>query len=151
MLAGCEEQRMPTAGWIGVDLDGTLAHFQRQDDWDGSIGAPVLVMVDRVKRWLSAGRHVRIMTARVSAVAGVTEGPRDVEVQRQLIEAWCEEHLGVRLPVTATKDFHMVELWDDRAVQVIQNTGRAVVDVLGELADQAVAAALEATAVSSVG
>jgi hypothetical protein len=36
---------------------------------------------------------------------------------------WCEEHIGVRLPITCTKDYGMVELWDDRAVQVIPNTG----------------------------
>lgn len=130
-------------GWIGVDLDGTLAHYQRQEEWDGSIGVPVPVMVDRVKRWLAAGRDVRILTARVSAVDGVTDGPRDVDLQRDRIAAWCQEHLGVVLPITATKDYHMVELWDDRAVQVIQNTGRAVVEVLGDLAEHAVSAALD--------
>src|SRR5688500_10365465 len=110
-----------TAGWIGVDLDGTLAHFQRQDVWDGSIGAPVVAMTERVKRWLREGRDVRIVTARVASVDGVTDGPRDVDVQRALIADWCLAHLGQVLPITASKDYHMVELWDDRAVQVITN------------------------------
>ncbi len=39
------------------------------------------------------------------------------------IQAWCLEHVGEVLPVTPAKDYDMVELWDDRAVQVIPNTG----------------------------
>lgn len=34
--------------------------------------------------------------------------------------------IGRELPVTATKDFAMIELWDDRAVQVRMNTGEVV-------------------------
>ena len=52
-------------GWIGVDLDGTLARY---DGWKGPehIGEPLMPMVERVKAWLAEGREVRIMTARVS-------------------------------------------------------------------------------------
>ena len=51
-------------GWIGVDLDGTLAEY---DGWVGPqhIGKPVPLMVDRVKRMLDYGEDVRIFTARV--------------------------------------------------------------------------------------
>jgi hypothetical protein len=104
-------------GWIGVDLDGTLAHY---DEWEGLdvIGPPVAPMVDRVRAWLDAGIEVRIFTARVS-------GPADfAAASRSLIEKWCREHIGRALPVTATKDFGMFQLWDDRAVQVECNTGR---------------------------
>lgn len=132
---------MRTEGWIGVDLDGTLAMYRRVEEWDGSIGEPVVAMAARVKRWLDDGRDVRIVTARVAPVEGITDGPRAVDVQRELIEAWCEKHLGVVLPITAAKDYHMLELWDDRAVQVIQNTGRTLADFVGEIADQAVAMA----------
>ena len=40
-------------GWIGVDLDGTLAHY---DKWRGveHIGKPVPVMLERVKKWLES-------------------------------------------------------------------------------------------------
>ena len=101
-------------GWIGVDLDGTLAHYDR---WRGMehIGAPVVPMLLRVRQWLADGRSVRIMTARVS-------GP-DHTSARSAIESWCLKHLGVVLPVTNAKDFDMLELWDDRAVQVYPNTG----------------------------
>ncbi len=103
-------------GWIGVDLDGTLAHYD--DDWKGvdHIGAPNPLMVDRVKRWLQAGIEVRIFTARIS-------GGEALRVTN-VIERWCEKHLGEKLAVTNTKDFDMIELWDDRAVSVETNTGR---------------------------
>jgi len=105
------------AGWIGVDLDGTLAEYH---GWKGGhhIGNPVPPMVERVKEWVGRGIDVKIFTARVAP------GNPDEEVSRDEIAAWCLEHLGFRLPVTATKDYGMVELWDDRCVQIIPNTGR---------------------------
>jgi hypothetical protein len=115
-------------GWIGVDLDGTLAVYE---GWQGAhnIGAPIPLMVERVKDWVRQGINVRIMTARVFS-DGTPERNRDVEVSRDLIAAWCLEHLGFRLPVTCTKDYGMVELWDDRCVQVIPNTGQALRDFI---------------------
>lgn len=112
------------SGWIGVDLDGTLADYS---GWKGAthIGAPVPAMVARVKRWLAEGHEVRIFTARVTE-AGTLVGDRSRESTtevRQHIELWCKEHIGVVLPVTNVKDFGMVELWDDRAVRVVANTG----------------------------
>jgi hypothetical protein len=111
------ERLRQTGGWIGVDLDATLAHY---DGWpaDGGVGEPILAMVQRVVKWRSAGIEVRIMTARVSG-----EEYRDVEPQRAKIQAWSLKHIGEVLPVTCTKDFQMIELWDDRAVQVVPNTG----------------------------
>lgn len=106
--------------WYGVDLDGTLAHY---DHWRGidHIGAPIPLMLKRVKQWLSEGKEVRIFTARV---CGNPDRPRDVEQTLNYIEKWCFTHIGKILKVTAMKDFGMVELWDDRAVQVIPNTGQ---------------------------
>src|SRR5690349_18780615 len=53
------------SGWIGVDLDGTLAEYH---GWKGveHIGPPIPEMVARVKQWLAEGRDVRIFTARCS-------------------------------------------------------------------------------------
>jgi hypothetical protein len=117
-------------GWIGVDLDGTLAEY---DGWQGSdtIGAPVPAMVDRVKGWLVEGREVRIVTARAfpPTVATLTA--------RRVVEDWSLEHIGQALPVTCMKDFGMVELWDDRAVTVEANTGRALAPSKVELLDEA--------------
>ena len=117
------------SGWIGVDLDGTLAEY---GGWKGPghIGAPIAAMVNRVKRWVSEGREVRIFTARVDG-GGVAlsmgdpngEQCRDVDNVRAHIEAWCKEHIGVVLPITNVKDYGMIALWDDRAVHVKTNTG----------------------------
>jgi hypothetical protein len=100
-------------GWIGVDLDGTLAEYH---GWKGpeleNIGAPVPLMLERVKRWLAEGRDVRIFTARAS-----------IQEQVPPVIDWCRTHLGRPLPVTCGKDLAMVELWDDRAIQVVPNVG----------------------------
>lgn len=102
-------------GWVGVDLDGTLAYYP-EGSGINDIGPPIPAMLDRVKKWLGYGYRVKILTARlgdVHASAG----------QVKLIQDWCELHTGHRLEVTATKDYAMVELWDDRAVRVERNTG----------------------------
>ena len=110
-------------GWIGVDLDGTLAKY---DEWRGElhIGEPITNMVYRVRNWLARGREVRIFTARVTeGLTNLDGSPHDVSKVREAIEAWCETHIGQKLRVTNVKDYAMIELWDDRAVQVIPNTG----------------------------
>lgn len=100
-------------GWIGVDLDGTLALY---DNWisPDHIGEPIPAMVDRVKAWLGQGIEVRIFTARAYQAT-------DAEISH--IQDWAEAHIGHRLPVTCVKDSSMRELWDDRAVRVKANTG----------------------------
>lgn len=105
-------------GWIGVDLDGTLAHY---DHWRGldHIGLPVPAMLARVLRWREEGRDVRIFTARASHP---DEGTQAVRVIRE----WCLLYIGETLKVTYHKDFEMDELWDDRCVSVEKNTGRAL-------------------------
>lgn len=131
-------------GWIGVDLDGTLARY---DSWrgPGHIGVPILPMVARVKAWLDEGRDVRIFTARCFPfVEPITPGMSLYRAGRlgasedailnagksiEAIQDWCQLHLGRELTITCCKDFQMVELWDDRCRQVVTNTGEPV-DVL---------------------
>ena len=98
-------------GWIGVDLDGTLAEY---GGWIGpnNIGEPVPKMLARVKKWLSEGKDVRIFTARAY-----------IPEQVPPVKAWTKKWLGVELEVTNVKDFAMIELWNDRAIQIITNTG----------------------------
>lgn len=100
--------------WIGVDLDGTLAHY---DHWRGldHIGEPIPLMVKRVKRWLSLGLRVKIVTARAHP-----------EFCRSIVRAWCLEHIGVELEITNARDFEMTALWDHRAIQVEQNNGERI-------------------------
>lgn len=116
------------SGWIAVDLDGTLAEYHGCPK-DGSIGAPVPEMVERVNGWLAEGLEVRIFTARVWPIGtlhSVCEtGDRVVDAYKQYacIEAWCRCVFGVALPITCVKDYGMIQLWDDRVVQVKINTG----------------------------
>lgn len=91
-------------GGIGVDFDETLATFEGLH----TCGQPIARMVERVKRWLAEGKEVRIFTALVC-------GAVDVQHQVELVSDWCAEHLGTVLPVTATKDFSLDEIWDDKA------------------------------------
>jgi hypothetical protein len=122
-------QSNDTRAWHGVDLDGTLAHY---DGWKGiaHIGAPISAMRERVLLWLSQGKRVKIFTARVDGgnVAlsmGNKDGEahRDVAAVRRHIEDWCVKHLGQKLEITCKKDYAMECLYDDRAVQVVPNTG----------------------------
>jgi hypothetical protein len=129
------------SGWIGVDFDGTLAEY---GTWIGPdhVGKPVGAMLFRVKKWLADGREVRIFTARAFPLGCIepdtvlpnTAAADDLIVSRehvaaiavQAIREWCREHLGQVLTVTCVKDYGMVELYDDRAVQVRMNTGELV-------------------------
>ncbi len=108
-------------GWIGVDLDGTLAHYE---GWQGvdNIGAPIMPMVERVKSWLASGKTVKIFTARMHG-HGMPLIGGGVEDVRTPIEEWCRKHIGQVLEITNKKDFGMIELWDDRCIQVESNTG----------------------------
>jgi len=108
------------SGWIGVDLDGTLAEY---GGWKGHthIGRPVWPMVDRVKAWLEKGHKVKIFTARVSG-----DAKEAAEVTEE-IHRWLRDHAGLpELEVTCVKDYAMIELWDDRCVQVKMNTGQPI-------------------------
>ena len=119
------------SGWIGVDLDGTLAQYGGQ--WTGGIGAPVPNMVARVRRWLNEGKDVRIFTARVAIDPTMYSAESDrhadqdfANEQRAIIEQWCRQQFGQVLPITATKDFACILIYDDRARQVEMNTGRVI-------------------------
>lgn len=56
---------MENNGWIGVDLDGTLAHYDTWEKWN-VFGPPIRLMVNRVRKWLDEGKTVKIFTARVT-------------------------------------------------------------------------------------
>ena len=99
--------------WIGVDLDGTLAEWDDRTSTINLVGKPIPAMVRRVRAWLKKGIKVKIVTARAE-----TPG------QRQLIEKWLYEAGLPRLEITDRKDWRMLWLYDDRAIQVERNTGR---------------------------
>ena len=80
---------------------------------------------------LSLGIDVRVMTARVGCCGevnrnGIADDQAFCDAQRDLITKWCIKHIGAPLRVTATKDFCMALLIDDRAITVEANTGRVL-------------------------
>jgi hypothetical protein len=101
--------------WIGVDLDGTLAAY---DGWSDAskIGKPIKPMITRVREWIRKGIIVKLFTAR----ANDTENLHHVE-------AWLKKH-GIEMEITATKDKHLIAIWDDRAIPVERNTGYVRLD-----------------------
>lgn len=106
--------------WIGVDLDGTIAEYTTFIS-PTHIGKPIQPMCDRVKTWIEEGLQVKIFTARVSE--------QDPTVRLEVINAinaWCQDVFGKALPITCVKDYGMVQLFDDRAIQVEKNTGRII-------------------------
>jgi hypothetical protein len=97
--------------WVGVDLDGTLAHYE---GWKGgSIGEPVERIVALVRALPRNDLDVRIFTARA-----------DTPQQVIAVQDWCREHLGSKLAVTNVKDYGCLYVIDDRAVSVEANTGQ---------------------------
>lgn len=109
--------------WIGCDLDSTLAIWPIPEGVEG-IGEPIPMMAARIRRHLANGEEVRIVTARVGE-NNLPDGESQefIASQRTMIQDWTEKHFGVRLKVTASKDFEMYFLYDDRCVTVEANTG----------------------------
>lgn len=103
--------RYSRKGWIGVDLDGTLAKYNNTPSLD-CIGTPVPLMLERVHYWIRTGRTVKIFTARA--------GDR---FEEEKIHQWCLRHGLPELEITNKKDNKMIALWDDRAVGVLKNKG----------------------------
>jgi len=106
--------------WIGVDLDRTLAEYHEFVS-PTHIGAPIEKMVNRVKKFLEDRIAVKIFTARVAD----TDPALRIEII-EAIDRWCIEVFGRTLPVTCVKDYGMVRLYDDRAIQIVPNTGERV-------------------------
>ena len=101
-------------GWIGVDLDGTLARSDTLLSL-AKIGKPVPKMIKRVEQMIEKGVRVKIFTARAS-------DPQQII----LIKNWLSKNSLPELEITNIKDYDMIRLYDDRAVQVIANTGDIV-------------------------
>jgi hypothetical protein len=113
-------------GWIGFDLDGTLAHYE---GWKGidHIGEPIAPMVGLLKSLLAEGQTVKIFTARIYRRL---QKDAESKVEAVLVEAAIWDWLGKQgipeLEITCVKDFGMIKLYDDRCVQVETNTGRII-------------------------
>lgn len=150
-------------GWYAFDLDGTIAKY---DKWLGidHIGEPVKPMVDLIRKMHAEGKVVKILTARVAPRPEPEEKPNpflgapaetlppaypfangnDYKAlygaqkwgARQFITDWCARNLGFLPEITHEKDHLMIELYDDRVKQVIQNKGVLVEDQYRFTADE---------------
>ena len=135
-------------GYIAVDFDGTMFTFPESDDdawlaWN-VFGEPIWPMIDRIRAWLTAGIEVRVFTARIGLPVSVHVPGQPVEfidskellykcqttgtlysahMMANAIQDHLEKHHLPRLKVQCYKDAHMIEFWDDRAVQVLPNQG----------------------------
>ena len=100
--------------WTGVDLDGTLAYYDRKSSYD-EIGDPIPDMLTLVKELINNGIRVKIFTARA----------QDPE-QKPIIREWLKTNGLPELEITNIKDYNMQWLLDDRCIQVERNTGRLI-------------------------
>jgi hypothetical protein len=107
---------------IAVDCDGTMAKYYGREGVDyipEKVGPPVPRMVYRIKAWLNAGIEVVILTARVHPF----HGKKESEQATKAIKEFCKEVFGQELEVTYEKHPRFSEIWDDKAVRVIRDTG----------------------------
>lgn len=100
------------SGHILVDFDGTLAYHVESGYGLSPDPMPIPKMLEKVMKTLGKGIEVRIFTARASVPELIPE-----------VEAWCLKHIGQKLRVTNQKDFGTIEIWDDRAREVLFNEG----------------------------
>ena len=116
---------MSNRGYYGFDLDGTLALY---DGWKGAdhIGEPNLPILEFAKARIKefGPDSVRIITARVNP-----DNPES-DVSLNAIEQWVKKHIGVPLLIQHGKDYRLDRLVDDRALQIIPNSGEFVEDLL---------------------
>lgn len=132
-------------GWVAFDLDGTLAFYTGYEG-PAHIGEPVKPMLEKLKFHLSQGHECRIFTARVYPLFAVWANDdldnRPVSQSRadqkaidscKAIREWCKKHVGKVLTITCVKDYGMVRCYDDRACQVIPNTGVLLESLVSQL------------------
>jgi hypothetical protein len=101
--------------YIAVDLDGTLAYYEKEYMRQGIIGPPIPKMMERVRKWIENGETVKIFTARAADFGNFP-----------LVRKWLEDNGLSELEIINEKDHFMKELWDDRCIQVETNTGERI-------------------------
>ena len=119
--------------WYGFDVDGTIADNSAHTFGMGEIGKPIMPMCDLMRKLHAEGRRVKIFTARLSDVGGDHSSQQAV---KEHIWKWCDENLGFRPEITDRKDYKMECLYDDRAKQVVRNTGECIEDLYRKLVER---------------
>lgn len=105
--------------WVGIDFDGTWSSTDNPGHFEPPypLGRAVPQMTYKVRIMMKAGIRVRLFTARAGS-------PEAVERLRD----WMRREIGEVLEVTDKKDYNLLRFYDDRALQVIPNLGRVVVE-----------------------
>jgi hypothetical protein len=103
--------------WIGFDLDGTLAYYEKGGSME-KVGPPIPKMMSLLRSYMLRGYTVKIFTARANEERNV-----------KIVQEWLNDHGIGELEITCIKDPGMQILFDDRAVQVTRNEG----DILGDI------------------
>lgn len=124
----------PHAPWVGVDFDGTLAHYDGFKGVD-HIGEYIGEMCDMVAQMIDYGIRVRIFTARVCPVA-LEMNAKELDCSAddlkesitEAIQTFCLEYIGFKLPVTNVKTYSCIGFIDDRAIPVARNEGKLLVN-----------------------
>jgi hypothetical protein len=98
--------------WIGVDLDGTLAYFDKKKPH--VIGEPIKPMLNFVKEIIDNDDYeVRIFTARAGDAFSMGQ-----------VRSWLNQQGLYGLTITNEKDGDMHAIFDDKAMRVEFNTGK---------------------------
>jgi len=99
--------------WVGCDLDGCLAFDTPGPYSPERIGPPIPAMLERLQQLIRDGQRVKIFTARATV-------PQNIPY----VKEWLQRQGLPDLEVTNVKDFACLYFFDDRAIEVIANTGR---------------------------
>ena len=105
---------------LAVDLDGTLAEYH---GWQGinHIGKVIPKMRDRVLAWQAKGITIVVFTARVSG-----DDAEEVIMATKFISNWIIANGMAAMEITCIKKKQFKQIWDDRAIQIIPNTGISI-------------------------
>jgi DNA-directed RNA polymerase beta subunit len=99
-------------GWVGFDLDGTLAYSEDGEFSKDKVGKPIEDMLELARGLVASGARIKIFTARAADKENLPA-----------VEAWLEEHGLGGTEITNVKDPGMRTLFDDRAMRVAKNKG----------------------------
>ena len=116
---------------IAVDFDGTLVIEVPPP----AIGKPVEEMVKKVKDELAQGTQVFIFSARVNPDGHNYEAALAATEAVLIIADFCREQFNMLLPITHEKLSIYDAIYDDKAIQIIKNTGVSLDELVGALED----------------
>lgn len=115
--------------YIAIDFDKTLAFYEDYEG-PGIVGKPIAEMVRKVKEEMAKGTVFCIFTARVNPGDAGPEESLDSTIAFMAIAEWSKKVFGELLAITHEKSPHFDEIWDDRARQVLDNTGVFITELM---------------------